>query len=182
ASQAEPLRRTLRQKSLPNMVGFMTRFIDSFVKAKSILDAGSLGRLQRVTGTIYVSQLFSRGEGWRYDRQVSGGGVLLSQGSHLLDLLTWFFGPVERVNADVLAAYSAEVEDFAHVVLQFRSGLHAWVDASWSVRGKRTVQTTIDVLGDNGELIVTDDTVQLTLDKMAGGYAAGRTVFQAPSL
>ncbi len=182
AAQAAPLVVQLRRRPVPQMVGFMARHIDSFQKAKEIIASGCLGRLQRVTATIYVSQLFKRGKGWRYDRKISGGGVLLSQGSHLLDLLTWYFGRVVRVNADILSVYSAEIEDFAHVILEFDDGLRGWVDCSWSVRNKRTVETTIDVLGDNGSLIVNDDTVRLLLDEVAGGWPAGRTVLNATNL
>ncbi len=181
-AQARQVADALAQFPVPHMVGFMTRFVDSFARAQSIIAANTLGRLQRVTGTIYVSQLFTRGKGWRYDRKVSGGGVLLSQGAHLLDLLTWYFGPVVRVNAEVMSAYSAEIEDFAHVMLEFQSGLRAWVDCSWSVRFRRTVETTIEVLGDNGALTVTDDTVRLYLDEAKGEWPAGRTHLRATDL
>jgi predicted dehydrogenase len=179
-AQARQLVDALQRTPVPHMVGFMTRFVDSFAKAKEFIPC--LGRLQRVTGTIYVSQLFTRGKGWRYDRKVSGGGVLLSQGAHLLDLLTWYFGPVRRVNAEVISAYSEQIEDFGHVMLEFQSGLRCWVDCSWSVRGKRTVETTIEALGDNGALTVTDDTVRLFLDEAVGGMPAGRTLLRATDL
>jgi predicted dehydrogenase len=182
AAQAQPLLAALQEHPVPHMIGFMTRYVDAFAQGQAVLASGCLGSLQRVTATIYVSQLFTRGRGWRYDRQVAGGGVLLSQGSHLLDLLTWYFGPVARVNADVLSVYSAEVEDFAHLMLTFESGLHGWVDCSWSVRFRRMVETTIDVLGENGSLVLTDDTVRLFLDTAAGGQAAGLTIWRAPDL
>jgi predicted dehydrogenase len=182
AGQAESLALRLRQRPTTNMVGFMTRYIDAFQKGREIVRSGCLGRLQRVTATIYVSQLFTRGTGWRYERKTAGGGVLLSQGSHLLDLVTWYFGAVLCVNAEVHSVYSEEVEDFAHVMIECESGLRAWMDCSWSVRHKRTVQTTIEVLGDNGALAVTDEDVRLWLDGPAGGLAAGWTIFTAPDL
>jgi predicted dehydrogenase len=180
--QAEELVTALQKNPILHMVGYMTRFVDSFEKGREIITSGCLGQLQRVTGTIYVSQLFRRGRGWRYDRKVSGGGCLHTQGSHLLDLLTWYFGPVTRVNAEALSVYSAEVEDFAHLMLEFRSGLRAWVDSSWSVRFRRTVETTIEVLGENGSLTVTDDKVQLFLDEAAGGWPPGQRVLTAVNL
>jgi predicted dehydrogenase len=182
AGQAETLVLRLRERPTTNMVGFMTRYIDAFQRGREIVRSECLGRLQRVTATIYVSQLFTRGTGWRYERKTAGGGVLLSQGSHLLDLLTWCFGAVGRVNAEVHSVYSEEVEDFAHVMIEFESGLRAWMDCSWSVRHKRTVQTTIEVLGDNGALVLSDDDVRLCLDDPAGGMAAGWTIFTAPDL
>jgi predicted dehydrogenase len=182
AAQAQELVQSIQQNPLPNMVGFMTRFVSSFAKGQTIIASGCLGHIQRVTGTIYVSQLFTRGKGWRYDRKVSGGGVLLSQGSHLLDLLTWYFGHVVRVNAEVLSVYSPEIEDFAHVMLEFRSGLRGWIDSSWSVRGKRTLETSIDILGDNGSLFINDDTVRLHLDQPSPNWSVGQTLWRAPDL
>lgn len=180
--QASQLLRAIAQRPVPHMIGFMTRFVDSFQKAKEILQADSLGRLHRVTGTVYSSQCFTRGIGWRYDRSRAGGGALLSQGSHLLDLLTWYFGPVASVNAQMISPYSSEVEDMAHLVCEFRSGLRAWVDCSWSVRFRRTVEMTVEVLGENGSLVVTDDAVHLFLDRPRGGWPKGRTLLQAPDL
>lgn len=182
AAQALPLVTALHKTPVAHMIGYMTRYVESFMHGHTLIASGCLGALQRVTGTIYVSQLFTRGRGWRYERASAGGGALLSQGSHLLDLLTWYCGPVARVNAEVFAAYSTEVEDFAHVMLHFQSGVRGWVDCSWSVRFRRTVETTIDILGDNGSLIVTDDTVRLFLDKAHGSLAAGLTVWTASDL
>jgi predicted dehydrogenase len=182
AAQGRDVLDALVQKPTVNMVGYMTRFVDPFAKTHEIVASGCLGRLQRVTATIYVSQLFGRGRGWRYDRKTAGGGCLHSQGSHLLDLLTWYFGPVARVNAEVMSIYSAEVEDYAHVMLEFRSGLRAWVDSSWSVRSHRTLETTVDVLGENGSLIANDDSVSLWLASDSGVFRAGHTVLTAPDL
>jgi predicted dehydrogenase len=80
------------------------------------------------------------------------------------------------------SVYSEEVEDFAHVMLEFESGLQAWMDSSWSVRHLRTVQTTIEILGANGSLTVTDDGIRLFLDKASAGLASGWTVLTAPDL
>jgi predicted dehydrogenase len=181
-AQALPLFTALQEQPLPHMIGYMTRYVDAFEKGQTLIASGCLGCLQRVTATIYVSQLFARGRGWRYERQTAGGGVLLSQGSHVLDLLTWYFGPVARVNADVQSVYSAEVEDIAHLMVTFESGLHGWVDCSWSVRFRRTVETTIDILGENGSLMLTDDTVRLFLDTAANEFPAGWTIWRAPDL
>jgi predicted dehydrogenase len=182
AAAARPLLRALAAAPLPNRVGFMTRFVDPFARAREALAAGCLGRLQRAAATIYVSQLFGRGRGWRYERRRSGGGVLINQGSHLLDLLTWYLGPVARVNARTQAVWSSEVEDFAHLALDFESGVQGWLDCSWSVRGRRAVETTVEVLGERGALTVTDDTLRLELDEPAGEWPAGATVESAADL
>ena len=182
AKQAEPLISELEKRSLPNMIGYMARNIDSFREGKKIISSGALGEIINVKGTVYVSQLFKQGKGWRYDPKVSGGGVLESQGSHLLDMLYWYFGPVKKVNADILSVYSKGIEDFAHVVIEFQNGLKGWVDSSWSVRFKRKMELRLEILGHNGSLVITDDTLDLFLDKAHGEYRAGKTYLSANDL
>lgn len=182
ALQAEPLIAELEKKQLPNMIGYMARKIDSFIEGKKIIDSGALGKILNVKGTVYVSQLFKQGKGWRYDPKVSGGGVLESQGSHLLDLLYWYFGTIKMVNADTLSVYSQGIEDFTHVMIHFASGLKGWIDASWSVRFKRKMELRLDILGENGSLVISDDTLDLFLDHSAGGYSEGKTFLSANDL
>ncbi len=182
ASDAVNLLQELEKRQIPNMIGYMARNIDSFKQGKKIIDAKALGNIINVKGTVYVSQLFKKGKGWRYDPKVSGGGVLESQGSHLLDLLYWYFGPIQRVNADVLSVYSPGIEDFAHVNLNFENGLKGWIDSSWSVRFKRKMELRLEILGENGNLIITDDTIDLFLDETVGEYNAGKTFYSANDL
>ncbi|MDH3697584.1 MAG: Gfo/Idh/MocA family oxidoreductase [Flavobacteriaceae bacterium] len=182
AGQAKPLIDALENKQLPNMIGYMARNIDSFREGKRIIESGALGNILNVKGTVYVSQLFKQGKGWRYDRKVSGGGVLLSQGSHLLDLLYWYFGRIAKVNADTVSIYSKGIEDFSHVILGFESGLKGWIDASWSVRFKRKMELKLDILGENGSLVLSDDALDLFLDSAIGDYRKGKTYLSANDL
>jgi len=182
AAEASDLMAMVSKSALPHMVGFMTRFVDSFAFAKTLLDSGALGTLHRLSASIYISQLFKPGQGWRYDKKVAGGGVLLAQGSHLLDLLTWYFGPVKNVNAQTQCVYNPQIEDFAHLALEFQSGLRGFFDCSWSVRFRRTVEINIDVLGQNGSLLVSDDTVRLFLEAPFQQWPAGWSTWTAVDL
>jgi len=182
SEQAEPLLLKLRDKPVQNMVGYVFRFLDSFRKGKEILDSGCLGEIQRVDAKIHISQLFKKGKGWRYDPKESGGGSLINNGSHLIDLLTWYFGPVASVNSNVLSYYSPGIDDFAHLIIKHKEGTTTIFDCSWSVRFKRKIDIKIDILGFNGSLIVSDDTVQLFLDKPHGKWPAGKTFLNANDL
>jgi len=182
SDQAVPLMKRLAEKPVPNMVGYVFRFLDSFVKGKEILDTNCLGRIQRVDAKVHISQLFQKGKGWRYDPKESGGGSLINNGTHLIDLLTWYFGPVASVNSNVLSYYSPGIDDFAHLIIKHKSGISTIFDCSWSVRFKRKIDIKIDILGDNGSLIVSDDTIQLFLDKAVGEWPAGKTVLDANDL
>ena len=62
-----------------------------------------------------VSQIFKKGKGWRSDPKKSGGGVVNIQATHLLDLITWFFGFPEKVQAFSNNYYSKSLEDFCRM-------------------------------------------------------------------
>ena len=180
--EAVPLLKKIEEKNITNMIGYCYRFMDSFIEGEKILNTGCLGNIQRVAATIYRSQLFKKGKGWRYNPSISGGGVLSSLGSHVVDLLTLYFGPVISVNGKVKSVYSPGIEDFAHLILEHKNGVMSILDCSWSVRFKRKLEIKIDILGDNGALVISDDTILLSLDKASGGQPAGTTILNANDL
>lgn len=181
-SDADELVKQIDDKNLTTMVGYMMRYVETFAKAKEILDSGVLGKLITFNATIYVSQLFKTGKGWRYSKAESGGGVIMAQATHLIDLLKWFFGKVSLVSAHTKNWYSQEVEDFAHVYFEYANGLSGWFDSSWSMRHHRLLEVTINLNAENGNLTVSDDEVRFFLDKPAGDYPAGWTQFRIPEL
>jgi predicted dehydrogenase len=172
----------LASQPVTNMVGYMARHIDTFSHARRLIRSGVLGEAVHLQATMYVSQLFKKGKGWRYDKQTSGGGVLITQNSHLVDLLQWMFGPIGWVSGHVKSYYSKDVEDFAHAYLGFDSGLTGFIDSSWSVRHHRMVDISIELHAENGTLSVSDDSVRLFLDDAHGDHQAGWTVWRKPDL
>ena len=165
-----------------HMVGFMMRYLGPFRRAKSIIESGALGNLSMVQATEFVSQLFKKGNGWRYDRERSGGGVVISQVSHLIDLLCWYFGFPSCVSAHLAYRYSESIEDFANVLLRWPEGIGGVIQASWSVFNHRMLETSITVHGENGTLFVTDDEVRLFLKDAAASYGAGWRRWRRPEL
>ena len=182
AREAEKVLREVEEKKLVTMVGYMLRYTETFQKAKEVLASGALGRVQGFEGTSYVGQLFQSGKGWRYSRKDSGGGVVIGQATHLLDLLHWYFGDPTRIAATCQHLYSQEVEDAAHAQLEFGNGVHGWIDCSWSRRHHRLLEIGIEVQAENGTLSVNDDSVRLFLDSGAFGYSSGWTHWKKPDL
>ena len=93
---------------------------------KQLIDEGKLGRL--VLGDAYVkwyrTQQYYESGAWRGTKKLDGGGAMMNQGVHYVDLLQWLMGPVEHVFArtGTLAHESIEVEDVATAVLAFGNG------------------------------------------------------------
>ena len=155
----------LNGKKLVTMTGYMMRYMATFSKAREIIDTGVIGAPITFNAQMYVSQLFKTGRGWRYDKEKSGGGVINTQATHAIDLISWFFGYPNRLNASLLSPHSKHTEDFGHITFNWDNGLMGWLDSSWSVYNHRMLETTIRVHGHNGNLMVNDDTIKLFLAK-----------------
>src|ERR1019366_6595890 len=95
---------------LPLFVAYYRRRLPGFLKVKELVDSGALGR---VTGATYrLAEPFHRkGPLWRVDAKVAGAGHFLDLGSHALDLLDYFLGPLGDVKgsaANVASDYAVE--------------------------------------------------------------------------
>jgi predicted dehydrogenase len=94
-------------------------------RLRELVDGGRLGRLILGDAVIkwYRSQSYYDSGDWRGTWAVDGGGALMNQGVHYVDLLCWIMGEVEEVTAlCATQAHTIEVEDVALALLRFRSG------------------------------------------------------------
>ncbi|MBL8022458.1 MAG: Gfo/Idh/MocA family oxidoreductase [Leptospirales bacterium] len=159
ADEIEPLLNALRDRPVPNMVGFMLRYLAPFSELNKFLktDSESAGVPLYFNATTYVSQMFRKGKGWRFNRGESGGGVLMAQAIHAVDLIVWYFGMPDTVAAVGASPYSGTVEDFGHIVFTWKSGLQGWLDSSWSVDNHRLLETRISVTTTTGTYAADDD-------------------------
>ena len=112
---------------------FMSRYHAPALALKQALDAGRFGRL--TLGSAYVkwwrSQEYYDKGGWKGTKKFDGGGALMNQGIHAVDLLQWFMGPVESVRAyTATLGHKIEVEDTAAAVLRFASGALGVIEGS----------------------------------------------------
>jgi UDP-N-acetyl-2-amino-2-deoxyglucuronate dehydrogenase len=105
-------------------VFFQDRCQPDFVRLKAFLDAGGLGRVVLATAHVkwYRPPEYYAASRWRGTWALDGGGAVMNQGIHTLDLLLWLLGDVVRIQAATQTALHAiEVEDTAVAVLEFRS-------------------------------------------------------------
>jgi predicted dehydrogenase len=114
-------------------IGFNHRFHPAFQQARRIFDEGGVGELMYVRGRYGHGGRPGYAREWRADPRRSGGGELLDQGSHLIDLARWFGGDVVQVDGHVATYFwPMPVEDNAFINLRTRGGQTAWLHASWS--------------------------------------------------
>jgi UDP-N-acetyl-2-amino-2-deoxyglucuronate dehydrogenase len=118
-------------------VVFQSRFHDSSVWLKRAIDAGRFGRL--TVGDAYVkwyrSQEYYDSKAWRGTWALDGGGALMNQAIHSVDLLAWLMGPVVEVQAHtaMLAHRRIEVEDTAVAAVRFANGALGVIEATTAV-------------------------------------------------
>jgi len=114
-------------------IGFNHRFHPAVTAAKSLIDSGEFGRLMWVRGRYGHGGRIGYEKEWRANKHVSGGGELLDQGSHLIDLATYLFGSLRLEFSRLTTEYwDMEVEDNAFLVLAAENDATIWLHASWT--------------------------------------------------
>lgn len=134
------------------------RFDPATVQVHAQVEAGELGRL--VLGNAHIpwwrSQAYYDSGAWRGTWALDGGGVLMNQAIHSIDLLQWLMGEVSTVYAytDTLV-HRMETEDVAAAVLRFESGALGTIAATTGAYPG--LATRIEVFGDRGSAVIADD-------------------------
>lgn len=108
------------------MYGFNHRHHDSVKQAKALIDSGVYGRILWMRGRYGKSVDQSFYQTWRAKRALAGGGILIDQGIHMLDLFVMFVGGFEEVQAYVSNLYwKLDVEDNVFAILRTKDGVVA---------------------------------------------------------
>ncbi len=111
--------------------GFNHRLHPSIQAAKALVGDGGLGEVLYIKGTYGKSGGVRYRENWRNNRAVSGGGILLDQGVHLLDIFQFFLGPLTLREALLVDSFwNCGVEDNAFVLLESQKGIPAFLHSS----------------------------------------------------
>lgn len=114
-------------------IGFNHRFHPALLKAKELLDSGRLGPLMFLRGRYGHGARPGYEKEWRAQKEISGGGELIDQGVHLIDLSRLFLGDLEAAAAYLPTYFwKMQVEDNAFMLLKSPSGQAAWLHASWT--------------------------------------------------
>ncbi len=114
-------------------VGFNHRYHRALQKAKSLIEAGSIGELMFIRARYGHGGRLGYDREWRSDPKVSGGGELIDQGPHLIDLSRWFLGDFVEVNGYAHTYYwDMPVDDNAFMTLKTPSKQVAFLQVSCS--------------------------------------------------
>lgn len=120
-----------RRPGLKLMYGFNHRQHDSVRDALKLVRSGRLGRILNLNGVYGKSHIIPFDKGWRAERKQAGGGILLDQGIHMVDLMRLFAGDFAEVRSVISNSYwKHNVEDNAYALMKTKSGVVALLHSS----------------------------------------------------
>jgi UDP-N-acetyl-2-amino-2-deoxyglucuronate dehydrogenase len=128
------------------------RFFEPVQRIKAAIDAGKIGNpiLGTMTMLSWRDEAYYRSDPWRGKWATEGGGVLVNQSPHQLDILQWLMGPIEEITGywGNLNHPAIEVDDTAVACVRFRTGALASIVTS--VSQKPGIYTNVHIHGSNG--------------------------------
>jgi UDP-N-acetyl-2-amino-2-deoxyglucuronate dehydrogenase len=140
---------------------FPSRFGDANLRLKSAVEGGRFGRLTlgETACKWWRAQSYYDEGGWKGTRALDGGGALMNQAIHNVDLLNWIMGPITHVSGYTasLAHELIEVEDTAVACVRFASGALGVIQAATSAHPG--LPKTIAVHGDRGTVIIEQEDI-----------------------
>ncbi|MGE0605589.1 MAG: Gfo/Idh/MocA family protein [Pirellulales bacterium] len=140
---------------------FPSRFHGSAVELKRAVDSGRFGKL--TLGDAYVkwfrTQAYYDGGKWRGTWELDGGGALMNQAIHSVDLLNWLMGPVVEIRAQtgLLAHQRIAVEDTAVATIRYASGALGIIEASTAAYPGYLKR--IEIHGDAGSAMIEEEDI-----------------------
>jgi predicted dehydrogenase len=127
------------------------RFVEDIIRAKSIMASGVLGTVVLLENA-FTSRV-NMASRWNSNAEVSGGGVLVDNGTHSVDLVRYFLGPITEVQAiEAPSVQNLSVEDTVQLFVKTAGGTLGRIDLSWSI--DKHLPSFLNIHGSHGTLSV----------------------------
>ncbi len=161
-SRAERLNQTARESGKVFAIMFNQRTNPLFIKAREIVKSGLLGQLKRTVWIVtnwYRTQSYYDSGDWRATWAGEGGGVLLNQAPHNLDLWQWICGMPRSVTAfcDVAKYHDIEVEDDVTLFTRYENGATGVFITS---TGEYPGTNRLEISGTKGKIVLENKTLK----------------------
>lgn len=133
-------------------IGYNHRYHGALLKARALVDSGALGPLMFLRGRYGHGGRHGYDREWRANPALSGGGELIDQGVHLIDLAGWFLGEFPYVEGHAATYFwDMRVDDNAFMSLRTADGRTAWLHASCT---EWKNMFSIEIYGRTGKVII----------------------------
>jgi predicted dehydrogenase len=149
---AESARRMLEAADASGAILTMAskfRYVEDVVVAKGLIDSGAIGEII-LFENFFTSQV-DMSERWNSRAEISGGGVLIDNGTHSLDLTRYFLGPLRDVQVvEGKRVQGLSVEETVRVFVKSVAGAMGSIDLSWSIN--KELESYINIYGTGGTI------------------------------
>ncbi len=154
-NNGQELNELAKEREIENQVGYHNRFISTFNYVKKLLVNEVIGDVYHfyaeVNGPAFIKESKTS---WR-SKTNEGGGCLLDYGSHLINLVNYFFGLPTKVTGSVMKKiFSIDSEDAVFSNLIFNNNVSGSLSINWSEKTYRRMSIVITILGKKGKIIV----------------------------
>ncbi len=127
------------------------RFVEDIVKAKSLMDSGMIGEVIQFENAFTARVDMHRR--WNADPMISGGGVLIDNGTHSVDIMRYFLGPLKEIQViEGKRVQDIPVEDTVRLYARSAAGVMGNIDLSWSIN--KELPHFVSIYGAEGTIIV----------------------------
>ncbi len=165
AGEAEAIWSKAKERGLILMTGFNHRFHSAIHAAKKVADEGGIGKIYIMRAVYGHGGRPGYEKEWRASRDICGGGELLDQGVHVIDLFRWFMGEFDEVFGNVETFYwDMEVEDNAFAMFRTGRGQVATMHTSWTQWKNKFL---LEIIGEKGYLV---------MDGLGGSYGMEKLI------
>lgn len=142
---------------------FHQRLYPKYRKLKEMIDNGELGKLSRImleNSRYFRTAHYHASGSWRSSWNGEGGGALINQGQHILDIWQWLFGMPEKLYADIpFGKYNDfKVEDEATIQMRYPGNLTAVFVLT---TGEAVWEERLEIVGTKGKILMEDDTLHI---------------------
>jgi len=125
------------------------RYVEDVIKAKSLVASGILGEVVQFENAFTAKVDMSKR--WNSKKEIAGGGVLIDNGTHSVDIIRYFLGAIEEVLAlETSGTQNLSVDENVKLLVRTKSGVAASVDLTWGIN--KELPNFISVYGTNGTL------------------------------
>jgi predicted dehydrogenase len=141
-----------QKKGLVYMPGFNHRYHPAYMKAREIFEKGGIGKIDFVRARYGFGGRPGYNKEWRFKKAIAGGGELLDQGMHMIDMARWFLGDFQEVHGFAENFFwGGNVEDNGFLLMRTKTGRVASIHVSWT---NWDWVHSFEIFGDGGYLLI----------------------------
>ncbi len=151
SKQAKQMFKAAEENDCLLMMASKFRYVEDVIWAKSLIASGILGEIV-LFENVFCSHVDMRHR-WNSNKALAGGGVLIDNGSHSIDIARFLLGPLVKVQAEKgRNVQGLEVEDTAHIYFKTHLDTQGVVDLSWSIH--KELDSYVEIFGTQGALSI----------------------------